>query len=157
MQGFEKLIKLLCDNEVDFVIIGGFAAVVHGVSMLTQDMDLAMSFDENNFGNLLTALKSCHPIYRQNKRPLTKDVTSFSRFKNLYLITDFGPIDLLGEVTGIGPFSEVEKHVINIELFGNECKVLDIDALIRSKLEMKRPKDKEAIIQLKAIKERQKK
>lgn len=154
MHDFEKLIHLLCDNKVDFVLIGGFAAVVHGVSTLTQDVDMAVSFDEKNAGRLLKALKGLHPIHRENKRPLTKDPAVLSKFRNLYLITDCGPVDLLSEVSGIGPFDRVRESAIEIELFGKRCRVLDIDALIQSKQEMKRPKDKEVILQLKAILER---
>lgn len=154
MQGFEKLIKLFCRNEVEFVMIGGFAAVVHGVSVLTQDVDFAISFDCGNLKKILVALEGSHPIHRQNRKPLAGTISSGSNYNNLYLITDFGPVDLLGEVSGIGPFEEVAKHAIEIELFGERCRVLNIDALIRSKREMKRPKDKETIIQLKAIKEK---
>lgn len=153
MKGFENLIKSLCANDVDFVIIGGFAAVVHGVSTLTQDIDLAVSFDENNFAHLVDALQELHPVHRQNNAPLDENSIT-AGFKNLYLLTDVGPVDCLSEVAGIGAFDEVLKQSIEIDLFDHKCRVLSIDGLIETKKQMNRPKDKETIIQLMAIKEK---
>ena len=48
MQDIQRLLKLLTENDVEFVIIGGFAAIVHGSSMVTEDLDLCISFSENN-------------------------------------------------------------------------------------------------------------
>lgn len=154
MQNFEKIIKLLIDNEVKFVFIGGFAATVHGASILTQDIDVCISFDEENMRRILNALKDINPIHRANKQPLGKTASSLTKFKNLYLLTDIGSIDLIGKVSGIGSYPDLLAHSIEIDLFGRKCKVLDIDGLIRSKREMGRSKDKETIIQLEAIKER---
>lgn len=154
MQNFKRLIGLLAGHKVEFVLIGGFAAVVHGASVLTQDVDVCVAFNEPNMARLLRVLRGCHPVHRQNRKPLDQSTKVLSRFKNLYLLTDFGALDLLGEISGLGSFDELEGHTIDVELFGSKCRVLDIDSLIRSKKEMARPKDKEAIIQLKAIREK---
>lgn len=154
MQNFEKIIRVLLDNEVDFVLIGGFAAAVYGVTLITQDIDICVSFDKQNSGRILKAVKGLNPSHRDGNRPLNETVESLTKFKNLYLSTDFGPIDLLGHVSGLGSYSDLKNHFIEVELFGKKCKVLDIDALISSKREMGRPKDKETIIQLEAIKEK---
>lgn len=154
MRDFKELIERLVEQEVDFVLVGGFAAVVHGVSLLTQDVDVCVSFREENMARLLRALSGCHPVHRQNGKPVTQSAQALSRFKNLYLLTDVGELDLLGEISGLGRFEDIEGHTIEIDLFGHSCRVLDIDALIRSKEEMDRPKDREAILQLKAIREK---
>ena len=157
MQNFEKIIKLLVDSKVDFVLIGGFAAVVHGVSLLTQDLDMCISFDKENLTRLLDALKSCNAVHRQNKKPLKESLERLSQFKNLYLVTDVGSVDLLGDVKGLGSFADLLNHTINIELFGRRCRVLDINSLIKAKKESGRPKDKETIVQLRVILEKLKK
>jgi len=154
MQGYERLLKLLLDNEVEFVLIGGFAAVVHGCTVLTQDVDVCISFDEDNMRRLLAALKDHDPRFRQNKEPIDKSAKALSRMKNLYLITDMGSLDLLLEVADIGDYEAVLDSSIAIDLFGRQCRVLDIDGLIRSKKGMGRAKDKEAVVQLSAIKEK---
>lgn len=154
MQNFEKLIKLLLENNVEFVLIGGFAATVHGVSLLTQDLDICVPFSLENNKRILDVFKNYHPIHRSNKTLFNETPESLAKFKNLYLSTDLGSIDLLGFVSGLGGYSETLSHTIEIEIFEHKCRALDIDALILSKKSMGRPKDKETIIQLKAIKEK---
>jgi predicted nucleotidyltransferase len=154
MHGYEKLLRLLLENEVEFILIGGFAAVVHGCTVLTQDVDICISFDEDNMRKLLTALEGHNPRFRENKEPVGKSAIELSRMKNLYLITDIGSLDLLGEVAGLGGYKAVLDNSISIDLFGKNCRVLDIDSLIRSKKGMGRAKDKEAVVQLLAIKEK---
>ena len=75
-----------------------------------------------------------------------------SGFRNLYLTTDFGYLDLLGSVAGIGLYEDVLRQSEDIDLFGFTCKVLKIDALIKAKEKMNRPKDLETVKQLKVIK-----
>jgi hypothetical protein len=57
----------------------------------------------------------------------------------------------------LGDFSEVKKSSIPIEVEGMKLYVLNIDALIKAKMAMKRPKDKEAVRQLEEIKKLKKK
>jgi len=156
MPNFEKLLKQLSDHNVTFVLIGGFAATAHGATIVTHDLDICAPFSKDNSEKLLNALLPIHPILRDSERPLRETPESLSLYKNLYLETDYGALDILGSVTGIGVFSEVANHCIEISLFNRTCRVLDIDALIRAKKAMNQPKDKETIIQLNAIKERHK-
>lgn len=159
MQDYQKLLKLLVDNDVQFVIIGGFAAVVHGSSIMTEDLDLCISFEKDNIECLLNAFRDIHPQHRLigRSRPLIESAEKLAKLKNLYLKTDCGYIDILSEVSEIGNFKEVYRNSVEIPLFGMKCRVLDIDALIRSKGVMKRSKDKETIVQLRAVKEKRKK
>ena len=153
MHNYEKLLKRLLDNGVEFVLIGGFAAVVHGCTTLTRDVDACILFTTTNMAKLLKALDDVNPRFQQNKRTVDRTAEELARLNNLYLLTDLGSIDLLGEVAEIGNYKEVFDHSLEMELFGTSCRVLDIDALIRSKEKMGRPKDKEAIVQLRAIKD----
>ena len=156
MQGYEKLLNRLIDNEVEFVLIGGFAAIVHGCTTMTQDVDICCSFDEPNMKKLLAALDGFNPLHREKKSPLGKDAEVLARFKNLYLLTDLGALDILSMVEGLGQYEDVLKHSVALDLFEKSCNVLDIDGLIASKKGMGRPKDDEAIFQLKAIKDQSK-
>jgi len=75
--------------------------------------------------------------------------------KNLYLKTDLGVVDCLGEVLGVGSFDEVLKNSVEVELPYGKCRILDIDALIRAKEAMNRNHDKITVMLLKKIKEQQ--
>jgi len=152
MINFERMINTLHDHGVEFIIIGGCAATVHGVTLVTQDLDLCIPFTKENMHNLLESLKGLNPIYRHNEKPIESDPAVLAGYKNLYLLTDVGSVDLLGELPKIGNYETLLKHTIEIDLFGNPCRVLNIDTLIKAKRAMDRPKDKETIVQLNAIK-----
>jgi len=154
MQNAEQLLKLLIDNDVEFILIGGYAAVVHGCSTLTQDIDACIPFTKQNAQKLIATLEGINPIHRENKKTLTDKPDKLAQFKNLYLITDHGPLDLLDEVAGLGSYDDVSNHTIELDLFGKKCRVLDIESLIKAKEQMTRPKDKETVTQLKAIQEK---
>ncbi len=56
---------------------------------------------------------------------------------NLYLSTDAGVLDLIGQVVGVGDFSEVSKSAIKISILGNECKIISLNDLIKCKKTLK--------------------
>ncbi|MBI4367291.1 MAG: hypothetical protein HY543_10770 [Deltaproteobacteria bacterium] len=154
MPNLAELVKRLIDHKVQFVLVGGFAATIHGSACVTQDVDICIPFTEANCRRLLSALQGLHPLHRENKRPIATNPSRLAGLKNLYLLTDDGPLDVLGMVSELGMYTELLSHTVEISLFDRVCRVLDIDGLIRSKRTLARPKDKEAILQLRAIKER---
>jgi len=156
MPSLESLLERLLRHQVEFVIVGGFAAVAHGVSLMTQDVDLCCPFTAENLFRLQEALNDLHPFHRMTPQRLPLELTPdlVARLKNLYLMTDFGQLDCLGEVKGIGGFEAVKAQSIEVQLPFGPCRVLGIDGLIKSKLAIGRPQDKLAILQLRAIEER---
>jgi hypothetical protein len=156
MPDLESLLERLVQNRVAFVVVGGFAAVAHGVTLLTEDVDVCCRFTPANLLKLQAALADLHPVHRMTPARLPLDLTpqSCARLKNLYLDTDYGQLDCLGAVKGIGDFNEVARRSVLVDLPFGPCRVLDVDALIRSKEAMDRPHDRAAIVQLRAIKER---
>jgi hypothetical protein len=85
--------------------------------------------------------------------PLEIDEDRAGQLKNLYISTDEGRLDCLGDVIGVGDFPTALRESVEVDLGRRTCHVLGIDALIRSKELAGRPHDLEAIIQLKAIRE----
>ena len=156
MPDLESLLERLVQNRVAFVVVGGFAAVAHGVTLLTEDVDVCCRFTPANLLKLQVALADLHPVHRMTpaRLPLALTPQSCARLKNLYLDTDYGQLDCLGAVKGIGDYSEVAQRSVLVDLPFGPCRVLDVDALIRSKEAMDRPHDRAAIVQLRAIKER---
>lgn len=154
-QDLETLLNRLIEEKVDFVLIGGFAAVAHGSSMITQDIDVCCRFSACNLRKLHQAVNEFHPVHRMlsDPRPFSKD-DDFAASKNLYLDTDAGQLDCLSEVKGIGSYDEVEGLSISISIPGGECRVLSLEGLIQSKTALNRPKDALAIAELRAIQEK---
>jgi predicted nucleotidyltransferase len=152
---FLNLIDKLRDSNVEFVIIGGLAGIIHGTTRTTQDIDVCCSFTPENILKLFNAIKDTQPVHRMNpSRPVLElNSNNIKDFKNLYLDTDIGQLDCLNEVQGIGTFDEVLKNAITINIDERNYQVLSLDALIKSKKSLNRPQDKQDVTQLEAIKE----
>jgi hypothetical protein len=155
MQNLSELVRRLISGDVEFVLVRGFAAVAHGVTMVTWDVDICCRFTETNLMRIQKAFADLHPVHRSRPDlPLALTPEQCADLKNLYLKTDLGIVDCLGEVLAVGQFDEVAKHGIEIELPGGKCRVLDIEALIRAKEAMNRDHDRIAVKHLKEIQKR---
>src|SRR5437588_6418433 len=119
------LIRRLNEHGVDFIVIGGVAAVAHGSALITNDLDICASLDHPNAVKIITALADLHPRFRM--RPdlpiVTVDSPNLRGLKNLYLKTDEGQLDILGEVTGIGDFAALAPAAVRMDLGGVICRV----------------------------------
>jgi hypothetical protein len=153
----ESLLDRVIRAQVEFVVVGGFAAVAHGVSLPTQDIDVCCRFTPENLLKLQGAIVDLHPVHRMvpSRPSLSLTAEACAGLRNIYLDTDWGQLDCLGEVLGVGDYEDVVAQSISVELAGGVCRILSIDALIRAKEAMGRQRDLEAALQLRAIRERQ--
>ena len=156
MADLEGLLGRLLRERVEFVVVGGFAAVAHGASLLTFDLDVCVRLDPGNLARLYDALSDLHPRHRRPPgRPTWNDPRSEPQtWRNLYLETDWGQLDCLGSVAGVGDFDAVLPESREVPLATGSARVLELDALIRSKEALGAPKDREALVQLRALRER---
>ncbi len=129
------LLRLLVENRVEFVVVGGVAAVLQGASILTVDLDLCIPFSGENLSRLLPLLIRLDARFRAHpERPRqTADVEHFSAFRLLLLETALGPVDFLREITGIGGFREVADASHELDLGDVRCRVLGLEGLILAK------------------------
>ena len=153
-QDFFNLLNRLHDAKVEFVIVGGFAGVVHGCSLVTQDIDICCDFSPANLFRLQKAVADLNPVHRITSNHLKLLLTddNCQTYKNLYLDTDAGQLDCLSDIKGIGDYAAVRDASETIEADGKEYHVLTLDALIMAKKAMNRPYDQEAVVQLEAVK-----
>ncbi|MEE9293779.1 MAG: nucleotidyltransferase [Phycisphaerae bacterium] len=149
-------LKRLDEQGARFVVVGGVAGVAHGSTLVTEDLDVCAPLTRENLAKILAALRGLHPCWRmtQNHRPLAENPTELAGYKNLYLTTDLGQIDIISEIAGVGDFADVVHESITLDLGPVSCRVLDLGALIRSKRALARPKDLQAAAELEAIRER---
>ena len=152
---YSLLLRLL-DRNVDLVLVGGMAAIVHGAVTVTEDLDACVRFDEPTLERILAALAPLHARHRfhPDHPPLQADVAYLSTFKNLYLTTDEGPLDLLGSITGLGDFEAVLARSVEVEVDGRPLRVLGLDALIDAKRALGREKDRTRLAELEALQRR---
>jgi hypothetical protein len=155
-QNDQALLMRLKDSGLEFVVIGGVCVVYHGVPVATFDLDICCPFGEENVRRIESAVKDLNPVHRltANKLPLELTQSSFASLKNLYLQTDMGKLDCLGEVAGIGNYQEVFKQSISHSMSFGEFRMLNLDALIAAKTAAGREKDLDAVRLLRAVKER---
>lgn len=153
----DLIVRRLVERRFEFVLIGGLAAVVHGVSLSTRDADICCAFDPENLDRLYAVVADLHPVRRQTPQKLPFELTPLLRstLKNVYLSTDFGTLDCLSSVLGLGDYEAVRRQSIPLRLWGGECRILTIDALILAKQATSRPHDLQTITQLRIIQARQ--
>lgn len=153
-QPYIDLLTRLVTANVRFVLIGGYACIVHGGMQTTEDIDICCDFSPENLLRLQQAVADLHPVHRMTPRRLPLDLTAENcqNLKNLYLDTDFGQLDCVSFVKGLGDFNQVEQASQTIETDGIRLNVLNPDALIQSKKAMNRPRDRQAVEELEALK-----
>lgn len=149
-----NLLRRLVEAGVDFVLDGDFAGVVHGCTYVTQDVGICCDFSPANLLLLQKALSGLHPVHRMtpNRKPLQLTEPTCQKLKNLYLDTDIGQLDSLSLIDGVGDYQDVKNASIVVEIGQMPLRVMNIDALIKAKKAMNRPRDKEAVVQLQTLK-----
>ena len=132
------------------------AGIIHGSSIVTEDLDICAPFTAENLSRLLTALQDSNPRHRMptHRPPLSSNPETLATFKNLYLQSDLGQLDVLSAINEVGSYEEVRRHSTVVDLGGLALRVLNLDALIRAKAAMSRPKDRQALAELQALLER---
>ena len=153
MQNFGQLLQRLADAGLDFVIVGGYAAVAHGSSLVTRDLDICAVLTPDNVEKLRQTLADWHPKHR-----LTPQRLSFldhpgadQAVQNLYLQTDIGVIDILSTILGVGDFSRLKSRADELEVGGRTYRVISLEDLIQAKEALGRETDLLAAKELRAI------
>jgi predicted nucleotidyltransferase len=150
---FATLIRLLSENQVEFIIVGGAAATAHGSARLTLDLDVVYSRSAENIKNVVNALRHIEPYLRGAPPglPFEWSVETVQKGLNFTLTTSMGALDLLGEIVGGGGYEQLLPDTIKIEIGGVECLCLSLERLIEVKRAAGRPKDLETIAELERI------
>jgi len=140
----DRLIDALCDAQVDFVIVGGAAAVLHGAPVTTKDLDIVHDRAPANVDRLLRVLLSLDAYNRADlaNRRLPPTVSGLSARGHLNLQTTYGPLDVLCELDDNRGYTELLPHSEVILAGERRLRVLDLPTLIAVKARVGRPKDR---------------
>jgi hypothetical protein len=108
-----RLLQRLCDAEIEIVIVGGFAAMLHGSTLLTRDLDVCAVLSSANVEKLRDILRDLRPTHRLIPQRLSflDNPSPGVPVQNLYLETELGSVD-------VGDFKRVHASSIEVELFG---------------------------------------
>jgi predicted nucleotidyltransferase len=140
---FSRLLARLSDAGFEFVIVGGYAAVAHGSSQVTRDIDVCAVLTEENIETLRRALAEWQPRHRMTPQKLSflKIPPPGTPLANLYLETDVGVIDILSSVLGVGDFERLKSTAEVVEIEGRSYRVISLEDLIVAKEALGRPRD----------------
>ena len=146
-------VKLLDENSVRYVVIGGIAMMLHGSAHVTQDVDFAVARDSKNLSSLAVALAPLHPKLRgiSEDVPFMLDERMLKNTANLTIDTDWGALDILGDVSGVKSFDELWQNSVTLELEGVQVRVASLEDLIRMKRAANRLKDQNHLLELESL------
>jgi hypothetical protein len=152
---FPALLRRLDEVQVEYVLVDGAAATVHGSARLTLDLDIVYRRTPENIARLVECLAPLQPYLRGAPAglPFRWDTETLHRGLNFTLTTAAGAIDLLGEIVGGGTYEQLVTDTELITAFGVSCRCLTLDRLIHVKRAAGRIKDLEAISELEALRE----
>ena len=146
-------VRALSGGGVNYIIVGGVAAGIHGALRTTLDLDVVYGRDPANVARLVAALEPFQPYLRGAPPglPFRLDADTVLRGLNFTLTTTLGEIDLLGEIAGGGRYDALEPSADVVELEGFRCLVVSLAKLIELKRAAGRGKDREALAELEAL------
>ena len=152
---FASILSLLKHEQVDFILIGGLAAMAMGSARATVDVDVVYSRDDDNMNRLAQALKPYEPYMRGAPPglPFTWDPATIRGGLNFTLSTTLGDLDVLGEVAGGGTYEQLHPFTEPIRIFDIDLDCVTLAKLIQLKKAAGRPKDLEVIAELEALQE----
>lgn len=155
----QAMIRGLTGNHVEFVVIGGVAANLLGSARITNDLDICYNPTRDNCARLVAVLTSWGAYLRgvEPGLPFTLDAQTFRNTPVLTLIGTAGWIDVMDRVAGIGEYDKVLTSSTLENWDDLHFRIITLDALIAAKRATGRRKDKEALLELEALREARRK
>ncbi len=140
---FLGVLRTLNRHGVDYLVVGGVAAALHGAPVSTFDLDVVHSRREDNVARLLAALEELEAYYRiQPERRLKPNASHLASAGHQLLATRFGPLDLLGEIGAGRQYEDLIAESTMIQV-GEQLSVgvLNLETLIDLKESLRQEKD----------------
>jgi predicted nucleotidyltransferase len=137
-------LRALQDGGVQFILVGGLAAVLNGAPVDTFDIDVVHSREAANVDRILPVLEALDAIFRiQPERRLKPNASHLASPGHLNLMTRYGPLDLLGTIGRDLGYQDLISHSIELAISeGLRIRVLDLERLIALKEELGGEKDR---------------
>ena len=153
-----RICQILNEERVEYVVVGGFAAVIHGSSLPTQDIDVLPARSMDNLDRLSRALKRMNAQIRTAGDPVPAPLDGpFLANMPLMvnLVTELGELDLTFSPSGeLGGFDGWNAHAAIVEIAeGLTVAVAALDDVIASKRAANRPKDQMALPYLESLRD----
>lgn len=149
------LIERLAEAGVEFVLIGGVAARLHGSPTVTRDLDICHETSPENLERLSGVLRDLHARLRvvDEDVPFLLDARTLAAGQNFTFVTDSGDLDVLAAPAGVSGYRGLMERAVELDLDGVVVRIADLDDLIKMKRAAARPKDLIEVEVLSALRE----
>lgn len=151
------LFTVLDEHGVDYVLIGGLAAVLHGSTAMTNDADILPSAETDNLERLSAALGELAARLRvdgiPDGVPFDAHPSLIASMAMLNMTTKCGDLDLTFTPTGLDGYVGVRDRAVTFEVGGIHIHVAALADIIASKEATGRPKDHATLPILHALQE----
>ena len=150
-----RLLRTLDAHGVRFIVIGGIAAIAHGSSVVTRDLDICYARTQDNLHALAEALRALGARLRgvPDDVPFRLDARTLQMGDHFTFVTDAGEFDCLGMPAGTEGYEDLLQRAIDVPFDDLTVKVTSLDDLIRMKRAAGRPKDRAALEILGALRD----
>jgi hypothetical protein len=142
-----ELFRTLAEHGVDYLVIGGVAAQVHGRRRTTKDLDVTPAPDPENFERLAAALVAleAHPAELGESAPAPTAEQLHVASIVPPLATQHGELHILNDVPGAADYAAMRMRALESELAGTAVQIVSVDDLVRMKRAAGRPSDLEDV------------
>ncbi len=152
-----ELFRALAEHDVDYLVIGGVAAQVHGRRRTTKDLDVTPAPDPKNFERLAAALVAldAHPVALGASAPAPTAAQLHVASIVPPLTTRHGELHILNDVPGAAAYAGMRIRALTTDLDGIAVHIVGVDDLIRMKQAAGRPSDLEDVEALTTVARRE--
>jgi hypothetical protein len=142
----QDILEVLDRHGVRFVLIGGLAAVLHGASHVTTDVDVVPFESKDNLTKLSAALRELDARIRVTGEPegvpFDHSAESLARVRIWNLQTAKGDLDIAFEPSGTHGYDDLARDVVVMRVRGLDVPVASLADVIRSKEAAGRARDR---------------
>ena len=140
------ILEGLIEAGVEFILVGGLAAVVQGAPVTTVDVDIVHKQSSENISKLLAFLKSIDALHRRPDDkvigPTERDISGTG---HALFTTRLGSLDVLAVIEQGKAYEDLLEHTVEIEFRGHTVRVLDLKTLVELKRASADPRDRQRL------------
>ena len=152
---FREILESLNKHEVEYIVVGGVAAVIRGAPVTTFDLDALVRVSAENATRLKAALDDLDARYREHHSTIKPEKKDILEGGHLLLMTRAGPLDVLGFIGDQERYEDLIDASSEVSIATGSIQVLSLEELIRQKKATDRPKDRAVVELLEEVLDRQ--
>lgn len=151
----ERLVRVLAQHRVRYVLIGALAARLQGFPRLTADADITPERSRDNLERLAAALRELEARVYTDSVPegllFDCSASALARAQLWNLVTNAGRLDVAFVPSGTEGFADLSRDAVRFEVFGVELFAASLSDIIRSKEAADRPQDRQDVVVLREM------